>query len=349
VKKSAEPYSREASRAASDEDLMQGLAEGREEALGPLFGRYAPLVYHIAAQGLGTAAAEDLVQEVFFSVWSKATGFEREKGLFRPWLLQIVHFKVLNELRRRSRGPQAEPDADGQLIDGLPSRDEGPVEEVWLSYRTEAVRAAVDRLPPAQRQALSLAFFEDLTYDQVASALKLPLGTVKTRIRGAVKELRRLLVPYGLAAILIGSLAVAGFGLRSIIQTAKAQRADRALSFVTASDITTLHLTAAPGQASRTHGSYRGRAGTALAVMALHDFPPAPAGKVYQGWALIGGAWVSVGKALPDKDGNALLIGETPALAALPEAVEATLEPSSGGASPAGPVIIEWRPAPAGK
>jgi RNA polymerase sigma-70 factor (ECF subfamily) len=332
---------------------MQSLAEGREEALAPIFGRYAPLVYHIAAQSLGTAAAEDLVQEVFFSVWSKATSFEREKGLFRPWLLQIVHFKVLNELRRRSRGPQAEPDADGQLIDGLPSRNEGPVEEAWLSYRSEAVRAAVDRLPQAQRQALSLAFFEDLTHDQVASALKLPLGTVKTRIRGAVKELRRLLVPYGLAVLLIGGLAVAGFGLRSIIQTARAQLVDRALSFVTASDITTLHLAAAPGQAPgqapRTHGSYRGRAGTALAVMALHDFPPAPAGKVYQGWALIGGVWVSVGKALPDKDGNALLIGEAPALAALPEAVEATLEPSAGSPSPSGPVIIEWSLAPASK
>ena len=335
---------------ASDEDLVESLAASHQEALGPLFNRYAPLVYHIALQSLGVSAAEDLVQEVFLAIWSKAATFDRKKGLFRPWLLQIVHFRILNELRRKGREPPLAEDTDGRLVDGLADQNGGPADEAWRSYRTESVRAAVDQLPPAQRRALSLAFFESLSHDQVATVLRIPLGTAKTRIRSAMKRLRRILVPYGLAALVAAVCAAAlGFGLRPVRQATEMRRAERALSFVTASDITTLHLSPAAGQAPGTHGSYRYRAGTALVVMALHDFPPAPAGKVFAGWASIGGTWVPVGTAVPDKDGSALIIGETAALASAPEAVEATLEPAGGSAAPTGPAVIEWHQSSTGK
>jgi DNA-directed RNA polymerase specialized sigma24 family protein len=78
--------------------------------------------------------------------------------------------------------------------------------------RREALRAAADQLPPPQRQALSLAFFEDLTHEQVADILSVPLGTVKTRIRTALKTLRANLAPLGLIVILLG--LVTYFGVR---------------------------------------------------------------------------------------------------------------------------------------
>jgi RNA polymerase sigma-70 factor, ECF subfamily len=68
---------------ASDEDLMRALAAGQQEALGPLYSRYAPLVFNLAAQSLGRPAAEEVVQEVFLAVWRKADTFNPERGTFR--------------------------------------------------------------------------------------------------------------------------------------------------------------------------------------------------------------------------------------------------------------------------
>src|SRR5215472_815340 len=96
----------------TDEELMRALAGGRQEALGALFARHAPLVFGIARQALDGAAAEDIVQDVFLSVWHGAASFDQARGAFRPWLLQIAHHRVLNELRRRSRKPLSASAAD---------------------------------------------------------------------------------------------------------------------------------------------------------------------------------------------------------------------------------------------
>jgi RNA polymerase sigma-70 factor (ECF subfamily) len=323
-----------------DEELAARLAAGDREALAPLYKRYAPLVYHIAAQSLDPASAEDLVQEVFLALWRKAASFDYRRGPFRPWLLQIVHFRVLNELRRKSRRPLLDSDAELDILDGLPYEGDGPAEEAWNEFRAKALRSAVDSLPAAQRQALSLAYFEDLTQDQVAETLHIPYGTAKTRIRAALGRLRAGLAPFVAASLLAVSLA--GLLAWSEARQAVARLNERALSFVTASDISTLHLSAAAGLGGETHGSYRGRQGTALAVLALHNFAAAPAGRTYAAWALIGGRWILVGSALPDRNGNALIVGERPELARLPEAVEVRLEPKPLGSTPRGMTIVEW-------
>ncbi len=326
---------------ARDEELVRDVADRAPDALTPLYTRYAPLVFHIASQSLDPAAAEDIVQDVFLAVWRKAATFDPRRGRFRPWLMQIAHFRILNELRRRSHRPQLDPDVGDSVLEELPDERSEPAEQAWRTYRQEAVRAAVDRLPPAQRQALSLAFFEELTHDQVAGALKLPLGTVKTRIRSGIRRLRFLLAPLGAAAVLVAVLA--GLGVRLHQQAVTADRGSRALAFVTASDITTVHLGPAPGAPRETHGNYRGRPGTPLAVMALHNLPPLPAGKTYQAFILVRGTWTGVGTARPDASGNALLIGEGPAFTALPDAVRVTVEPAGGSHSPTGTAVIEWK------
>jgi RNA polymerase sigma-70 factor (ECF subfamily) len=327
--------------AGSDEESMRELAQGKAEALQPLFARYAPLVFHIASQSLGAAAAEDIVQEVFLSVWRKADTFDPRKGSFRPWLLQIAHYRVLNELRSRSRRPPIHLDADPDVLESIPDTDGEPMEAAWQSYRQEAVRAAVGRLPPAQRQALSLAYFEDLTHDQVAAALNLPLGTVKTRIRSAMQKLRFLLAPLGVAAVAIAVLV--GFGARWSVQRILADRTDRALALVTASDITTVHVPAAPGAPSATHAAYRGRPGTPLAVIALHYFPQAPAGRTYQAWVRTGARWTSMGTAAVGADGYYVLVGEGEAYRQIPDAIEVTVEPLGGSREPSSPPVIFWQ------
>jgi RNA polymerase sigma factor (sigma-70 family) len=333
------PQSRQADD-TSDEELMSQLVAQRQEALQPLYRRYAPLIFHLAAQTLDTATAEDIVQDVFLSVWRKADTFDPRRGTFRPWMLQIAHFRILNELRRRSRRPQLDTNSEEELLEQLPDSESEPIEAAWDAYRREALRAAVDNLPPPQRQALRLAFFEDLTHDQVADALDLPLGTVKTRIRSGLHRLRTNLLPLGLITVLLAILGVVG--IRFQMQVAQLQRDARALALVTSSDETVIHLPAAPGVSPATHGSYRGRAGVPIAVVALEAFPVPAAGHTYQVWVLHHGQWIAVGTAEVNADGNAVVIGEGAEFATLPEAVQVTVEPNGGSATPSGEIIIAW-------
>ncbi len=324
----------------SDEELVSELVAGVQDALKPLHHRYAPLIFHMAAQTLDPTAAEEIVQDVFLVVWRKANTFDPSRGAFRPWLLQIAHFRILNELRRRSRRPQLAPDADGELTEEMPDDSAEPIETAWHAYRRDAIRAAVANLPPPQRQALSLAFFEDLTHDQVADMLNLPLGTVKTRIRSAIHTLRKNLAPLGIAVALLSLLAL--LGIRYQAEQQAYVRDQAALLMVTLSDSTATHVPPVPGVPPETHGSYRSRLSSPVAVLALHNFPPAPQGKTYQGWVLHQGNWISLGTVLPDANGNAVLIAENPGLAVAPEAIQVTLEPVGASSAPTGPVIISW-------
>jgi RNA polymerase sigma-70 factor, ECF subfamily len=324
---------------ASDEDLMRALAAGQQEALGPLYSRYAPLVFNLAAQSLGRPAAEEVVQEVFLAVWRKADTFNPERGTFRAWVLQAAHYRIINELRSRSRRPQTEPDPEGAHLAALQAPEPDPSDAVWFEYRRNAVRAAMQKLPLPQRQALGLAFFEDLTHEQVASVLQLPLGTAKTRIRAGLQKMRLALAPV-VAAVAVGSLAV--LGLRYQSEQALADRNARALELMTASDAESLRLVPAAGVPDVSHGHYTARPGTPMAVLSLSYLPPAPAGQVYQGWVLEHGVWRSLGITQVDANGHALVIAEGTDLGQLPEAIQVSLEPAGGSAAPSGEVVIRW-------
>src|SRR5215510_7474882 len=181
--------------APGDEELMRQVAGGSAEALGLLHGRFSRLVFAVAVPSLDRAGAEDLVQEVFLTVWRNAARFDPERGTVRAWILQIAHFRLLNELRRRSRRPEIVPDPEGLVLAGLPADEPGPAEARWQQHRRAVIQAALNELPRPQREALRLAFLDDLTHEQVAAELDLPLGTAKTRIRTGLKKLRGTLGP----------------------------------------------------------------------------------------------------------------------------------------------------------
>ena len=326
----------------SDEALMSDLASGQQDAVGLLYARYAPTILGMAAQALGRPAAEDVVQDVFLAVWKNARAYDPQRGPVRPWLLQIAHFRIANELRRRSRRPQIQADPDGERLAGIPEPGPGQSEEVWKAYRNSALKRALEELPPPQRQALGLAFFEELSHDEIASALKLPLGTAKSRIRAGLRSLRLRLAPLVAA---VGAIAILGvFALRLFSGRGDLARDERALTMLTSSDSQALRMTAPGDPQSRIHGVYRFRPGAPIGVFTLSHFPPAPAGRVYRAWALHGGAWVPLGDAHPDASGHARRIAEHPALASRPDQLEVTLEPETGGTAPTGPVLIAWPP-----
>jgi len=172
---------------------MRRLAAGRQESLARLYRRYASLVFNMAARSLDRDSAEEIVQDVFLAVWRKASVFTSERGAFRPWVLQIAHFRILNELRRRSRRPLVQPDPDGLVLASLADDGPEPDELAWRASLRADVRSAVKDLPRPQQQAVDLAFFKDLSHQEVAAELGIPLGTVKTRIRRGLGTLRNRL------------------------------------------------------------------------------------------------------------------------------------------------------------
>lgn len=340
-------------RDTGDEELMGQLAAGRQEALGPLYSRYASRLFSLAAQSLDRATAEEIVQEVFLQVWRKSATFAPDRGTFRAWVFQIAHYRILNELRRRSRQPQLEEDPEGLRLAAAPDPMPGP-DEIFASEAQRAeVREALAALPEAQRRALEMAFVEGLTHEQVAKSLELPLGTTKTRIRAGLQRLRA-----GLAPAVAVLLVAAGIGAIVGIRNNEASRAldGRALALLTSSETLAIRLSAAPGIPPETHAVYRGHTGATIAVLTLEKFPPAPAGETYQAWVRHGGTWTSLGTVRPDAQGGARVIVEGPAVDRLPDAIEITREPASiswwpaagrparGSPSPHGPVIVSGQP-----
>ena len=257
-------------------------------------------------------------------------------------MLQIAHFRLLNELRRQSRQPEIVPDPEGLTLAGFPADDPGPPEAAWQQHRRALLKSALDELPPPQREALGLAFLDDLTHEQVAAELGLPLGTAKTRIRAGLQRLRSTLGPHWTTLAALCLLAALGIRYRS--EHGALARYDRALSMVTASDSVNLRLAPVAGTPEETHARYRARPGVAIAVVTFSKFPPAPAGQTYQTWVRHGATWTSLGTVETDAGGSARLIAEDPALAVLPDGLEVTLEARTGSAAPSGRVVVAWAP-----
>lgn len=304
---------------------MARVAAGDRESLRPLHARYAALLFGIAARNLDAAAAEEIVQDAFVQVWRKASTFDPAIGRFRPWLLRIVHARVANEFRTRSRRPASEGADPDALVDDA---NVAPDEAAWLAFRHETMRRAVSALPPAQQQALRLAYFDELTQSEIADFLSVPLGTAKSRIRSALRALQLTLGPL-LAIAIIALVAVTAM---------RAWRDERALDMVTSSDLVTRRLGASAGVPSETHGNFRQRPGGGTAILTLSNLPALPAGSRYQAWIRHGERWESMGAVAPDAP---LLVIEGPTVAIPPDALLVTRESSAGGPTQAN-AIAAW-------
>jgi RNA polymerase sigma-70 factor (ECF subfamily) len=173
-----------------DEELVRRLAAGQHQALDPLHERYGPVLTSLAARQLDRPAAEEIVQDVFLTVWQHAGRFDPQRGRFRPWVYQITRRRIINELRRRRSRPQVEADPEGALLGGLVDDAPEVVDKLASDERRAAVRGALAVLPQPQREAVTLAFLDEMTHEEVAGALCVPLGTTKTRIRTGLLKLR---------------------------------------------------------------------------------------------------------------------------------------------------------------
>ncbi|GIW05080.1 MAG: DNA-directed RNA polymerase sigma-70 factor [Thermomicrobiales bacterium] len=183
---------------ASDAELIARASEGDARALEVLYDRYARVVYSFALRIVGDPSlAEELLQEVFFRAWQQGGAFRASRGSFITWLLSITHNLAIDELRKRRRRPQrAENNTNEdteQLLPEMPDESQDVEEEVWLASLRDRIADALASLPPAQREAIELAYFQGLTQREIAERLGEPLGTIKTRMRLGMQKLREQL------------------------------------------------------------------------------------------------------------------------------------------------------------
>jgi RNA polymerase sigma factor (sigma-70 family) len=142
------------------------------------------------------ATAEDLLQEVYVSVWKAAAGFDAARAQPLTWLTHIARNKAIDSLRRAQAQPRLEsstrdedddrPDAAEALADAGP----GPLDLLGQAADRRQLGACMERLSPPQRQSVALAFFDGLSHAEVAEHLREPLGTVKSWVRRALATLK---------------------------------------------------------------------------------------------------------------------------------------------------------------
>ena len=185
----------------SDEALLSRYRDqGKAEDFDALVHRYEQELYRYLARYLGDKSlAEDVFQNTFLQIHLKRGLYEEGRPV-RPWLYSIATHQAVDALRKVGRHPTVSLDqrvgtgeADaGQLVDLLVSDDSGPLAELQGQERRDWVRDSVARLPDTLRQTLMLAYHQDLKYREIAEILKIPVGTVKSRLHAALAKLQEM-------------------------------------------------------------------------------------------------------------------------------------------------------------
>lgn len=181
-----------------DEVLMAQFQQGDSGALETLVRRYAdPLLGFLVRMTSDRAAAEDLFQETFLRVHLKAKSFTPSRR-FKSWLYAIAAHLAIDRRRQIVRAPSVSlEENEERLMNLLPDQRPTPADDAIISERKIRVRHAVDTLPARQRATLVLAYFEGLSYSEVAAAMGCSVGTVKTQVSRALHTLSRILPERG--------------------------------------------------------------------------------------------------------------------------------------------------------
>lgn len=174
--------------AEGDAEIVARLQRRDPQALAELYDRYGRLAYSLIVRVVRDGAlAEDLVQETFLRVWNRAQGFDAKRGALGPWLLAVARNRAIDYLR--SASGRERNALELEEVDH-PSLYTDMESDILASDKARIIRAALDKLAPNQREVIELAYFEGLTQTEMAARMGQPLGTVKTWVRTALKNLR---------------------------------------------------------------------------------------------------------------------------------------------------------------
>ncbi len=179
---------------ASDAELARRLGDADGEALAQLYQRFGRPCYSLARRICADdGLAEEVVQEVFLTLWRDPRRFDPARGSFATWLLTLIHHKAVDAVRRESTVRRRVVPAPEAGEDWSPTPVPGADQAAMARVAAGQVREALHQLPVEQRRVLALAYFGGHTQREIAALTGVPLGTVKSRMFAGVQRLRSLL------------------------------------------------------------------------------------------------------------------------------------------------------------
>jgi len=177
-----------------DSELLERIAGGDREAFKTLYGRYVRQVFSFTFKLTGDSKmTEEVANDVFFDVWKGAGGFQGRSAV-STWIFGIAHNKSMNALRKKTPDP-----VDPEEFVRVANPDAGAEEIVERKDRSERIKKALNELSPDHRTVLELAFFEGMSYQEIAEVMGCPVNTVKTRMFYAREKLRETLAKHGIS------------------------------------------------------------------------------------------------------------------------------------------------------
>ncbi len=179
-----------------DEILIRLMAEGDQAALGMLYEQRGRLIYSLVYRMLGdTADAEEVTQDVFLRVWNNAGRFDAKQASALGWIVAIARHMAIDRMRSRGASARKKEQSIDRTGVGETVADErdDPAALAEQSEMAAFVTGALDTLGDDHRQVIDLSYYEGLSHSKIAERTGVPLGTVKTRIRSAIDQLRNLL------------------------------------------------------------------------------------------------------------------------------------------------------------
>jgi RNA polymerase sigma-70 factor, ECF subfamily len=180
---------RKAERLA-DEELMPLIGGKDAEAFAVLYDRHGGVAYSLAYRIVGErAAAEDVTQEAFISIWRSGGRYDAARGSVRSWLLGVVRNRAIDALRSRSSAAPKLNFDDDSILEQRPAEERTEAEALRRETAAE-VRGVLQELPGEQSKVIELAFFGGFSHSEIAAMLGVPLGTVKGRMRLGLEKVR---------------------------------------------------------------------------------------------------------------------------------------------------------------
>lgn len=181
---------REKAERLADEELMPLIGAKDPEAFEVFYDRHGGVAYSLAYRIVGEkAAAEDVTQEAFISLWRSGARFDSTRGSVRSWMLSIVRNRAIDQLRSKAgKAPKLAFD-DEAILEQRPAEEQTEEEALQRETASE-LRGALGTLPDDQSKVIQLAYFGGFSHSEIAAMLGVPLGTVKGRMRLGLEKIR---------------------------------------------------------------------------------------------------------------------------------------------------------------
>lgn len=171
---------------------MRAVAADNSQAVELLYERHSKAVFSFAYRMLSDRDhAEELMQEVFLRAWRRSNRYAETRGTLISWLLSITHNMAIDEIRKTQRRPQKAQSKEPELLmSSLQSAEEPVEQQAIVTTNRDVIRSVLAEIPENQRVVLELGYFRGLTQREISEKLDVPLGTIKTRMRLAIKKLQ---------------------------------------------------------------------------------------------------------------------------------------------------------------